>query len=163
MKEIKMRVVVVSDSHRNNELLLKIKEYEEKCFKERLLFIHAGDSEARYEDELYGFLSVRGNMDYELNLPNYLIIPVYKNIIFMTHGHLFYKDQIEKIMFDNHANICISGHSHYPSKEYCNNKYYLNPGSISRPRFNSKRQFLEIDIDIDGNIKINDKLIEEIL
>ena len=49
-----------------------------------------------------------------------------------------------------------------PSKQIINDKYYLNPGSIARPRFNSKRQYLEIDIDVDGNIKINDKFIEEI-
>lgn len=162
MKEIKERIVVVSDSHGHHDYLEKIKEYEEKVFNKPIIFLHAGDSEAKYEDQLCGFLSVRGNMDYYLDLPYYLIIPVYKNIIFITHGHMFYKDQIDNIMTSNHANICITGHTHMPSKQIINDKYYLNPGSIARPRFNSKKQYLEIDIDIDGNIKINDKFIEEI-
>ena len=161
----KLRIIIASDSHGHHELLSKIYEYERKeATKDNkmFLFLHAGDSSAKYEDEIEGWLSVKGNMDFSDFLPFYRIIEVHKHKIFLTHGHLYSNSAILSIMDENSCDICITGHTHVPSIQNKNGKYFINPGSISRPRFMSKRQYLSLDIEEDGNIKIKSKFIEEI-
>ena len=101
-------------------------------------------------------------MDFSDFLPFYRIIPVHKHKIFLTHGHLYSNNSILNIMEENACDICVTGHTHVPSIQNKNGKYFLNPGSVVRPRFASKRQYLSLDIEEDGNIKIKTKFIEEI-
>lgn len=160
-----LRIIIASDSHGHHELLKSIMEYERRQAEldgVSLVFLHAGDSSARYEDELEGWLSVKGNMDFSDFLPFYRIIPVHKHKIFLTHGHLYSNNSVLSIMEENACDICITGHTHVPSIQNKNGKYFLNPGSVIRPRFASKRQYLSLDIEDDGNIKIKTKFIEEI-
>ena len=165
MNHKNLRIIIASDSHGHHELLKSIMEYEKRQAEltgVSLIFLHAGDSSAKYEDELEGWLSVKGNMDFSDFLPFYRIIPVHKHKIFLTHGHLYSNNSILNIMEENACDICITGHTHVPSIQNKNGKYFLNPGSVVRPRFASKRQYLSLDIEEDGNIKIKTKFIEEI-
>ncbi len=163
MNKLIQKVVIVSDSHSHHELLDLIKDWEAKIDTCELLYIHAGDSCARYEDQLDGWLSVKGNMDYLDSLPFYRIIPLYKHKLFMTHGHLYNMNTINQIMKENDCDICVTGHTHVPSNQVINGKYYLNPGSIVRPRFMSSKQYILLYIYEDGSMKIKNKLIEEIM
>lgn len=160
-----LRIIIASDNHGHHELLKSIMEYEKKIGEKEgksLLFLHAGDSSAKYEDELEGWLSVKGNMDFCEFLPFYRIIPLGMHKIFLTHGHLYSNASILNIMEENKCDICITGHTHVPFIQNKNGMYFINPGSTSRPRFASKKQYVSLDIDDDGNIKITSKFIEEI-
>ena len=53
-----MKIVVVSDSHRNQNVLYRIVDMN----KDADLFLHVGDSELT-EDEISPFVSVKGNCD----------------------------------------------------------------------------------------------------
>ncbi len=163
MNKLIQKIVVVSDSHSHHELLDLIKDWENKIDNCEIIFIHAGDSCARYDDQLDGWLSVKGNMDYLDSLPFYRIIPLYQHKAFVTHGHLYNMNTIIKIMDENNCDICISGHTHVPSQQEKEGKYFLNPGSIASPRFMSSKQYMLLYIYEDGSIKIKNKLIEEIL
>ena len=161
-----LRIIVASDSHGHHELLERIVAFErEKASVDNksLLFLHAGDSQARYQDEIEDWLSVKGNMDSASFLPFYRIITLPKHKIFITHGHLYSNSSISSIMKENACDICITGHTHVPSIQNRNGIYFLNPGSVARPRFTSKKQYLSLDLEDDGNIKITTKFIEEIL
>ena len=160
MDEVKMKIVVASDSHGHHELLELIKNKERD---KNTLFLHAGDSCAKYEDQLDGWISVKGNMDFLDSLPFYRVIEVYKHKIFITHGHLYNINTINNILKEENCDICITGHTHVPSNILKNGIYYLNPGSVARPRFMSKRQYLIIEIDECGNVKISPKFLEEIM
>ena len=81
----------------------------------------------------------------------------------MTHGHLYNMNTINQIMKENDCDICVTGHTHVPSNQVINGKYYLNPGSIVRPRFMSSKQYMLLYIYEDGSMKIKNKLIEEIM
>ena len=58
MNKLIQKVVIVSDSHSHHELLDLIKDWEAKIDTCEILYIHAGDSCARYDDQLDGWLSV---------------------------------------------------------------------------------------------------------
>lgn len=163
MSDLKQRIIVVSDSHNHHELLKRIYEYENSNYSGSILYLHCGDSCCKYQDQIEPFISVRGNMDYLDELPFYKEIPVYKHKIFMTHGHFFNSKSINTMMDELGCDICMTGHTHVPVKEYKNNKWYINPGSVIKPRFMSKKQYMQVDIFDDGSIKITDKFIEDIM
>jgi len=162
MDKIKARIIIASDSHRDCDVLTKIANYENKINKGyELVFLLAGDS----EEEAFmiePFISVKGNCDYREDYPSYLIIPVHKHRIFMTHGHMYSNMTINDLMNDNRCDICITGHTHSPVNYEANGKRFINPGSVSRPRNGSKRNYLEMDIMEDGCLKFYTKFIEEI-
>ncbi len=92
---------------------------------------------------------------------NFVEIELNDRKIFATHGHRYNKENMPDL---NKGDIFIQGHLHVPTAEVLNGVYYLNPGSISLPRKNSKNSYglLEDNVftikDLDGkkvkNIKI---------
>ncbi len=108
-------------------------------------------------------VAVRGNCDSEvdqmlLNFPimsDYTEILLNKNKVFATHGHIYNKDNMPKL---NKGDIFIHGHFHIPMAQKIDDVYYLNPGSISLPKENSKNSYGILEAgtfkikDLDGNI-----------
>ena len=78
-----MKIVVVSDSHRNNQVLTEILKRE----KDADLFLHAGDMEEEPR-LLFPYICVKGNCDY-FNVDTERIIPLGKHKLYISHGHLF--------------------------------------------------------------------------
>lgn len=81
---------------------------------------------------------VPGNNDYLGNGSSDKIIELNGKKIFITHGHrysisyglmtLYYKAEEEK------ADIVLYGHTHRYGIDYEGDIFFLNPGSVSRPR-----------------------------
>lgn len=93
-------------------------------------------------------LAVRGNCDTEVDqmvlqfpmLADYAYIAVDGLRIFATHGHKFNKE--ESIPPMAKGDILLHGHTHVPVAESFGDNYYLNPGSVSIPKENSKRGYI---------------------
>ncbi len=96
------------------------------------------------KDEL---ICVRGNCEAEVDqmvlefpvMAEYAILPIRKNIIFATHGHVFNpaKPPVLKA-----GDILLNGHTHIPACEMKDNFLYLNPGSVSIPKEKSEHSYM---------------------
>ena len=151
-----MRVLVVSDTHRKNDLYIALVE--------RLspdMVVHCGDVEgsaytireaAHAECHI-----VAGNNDFFDSLPedDEFMIGRYK--AYLTHGHHYYisvgtemlKDEAKARGFD----IVFFGHTHRPLIERDENLLIINPGSISYPRQEGrKNSYVLMEVDEDGKI-----------
>ncbi|NLK12505.1 MAG: YfcE family phosphodiesterase [Candidatus Phytoplasma sp.] len=125
-----MKILVTSDIHGKTHLLKAVRDLHPDID----YHLDAGDSGLTVKEiEQYNILSVKGNTDYFLNLPQERIISTEENTIYMTHGHtLDVKYGTAAILAEakkNHANICIYGHTHQPMivKDEI---LLLNPGSL---------------------------------
>lgn len=104
-------------------------------------------------------LCVRGNCDTEVDqmvlefplLADYAVVDCGTRLIYATHGHKI--SELSECIAD--GDILLCGHTHVPA---CNvGRYvYLNPGSVSIPKENSKNSYMIFDNgifiwkDIDG-------------
>ncbi len=114
----------------------------------------------QYKDKI---IAVSGNCDNMMDqrLLEFDIRANYKEIdfgerrIFATHGHRYNKENMPEL---DEGDIFIHGHLHVPIAEMFEGVYYLNPGSVSLPRQNSKNSYGILDEnkfvikDLDGNI-----------
>lgn len=118
------------------------------------------------KDEL---ICVRGNCEAEVDqmvlefpvMAEYAILPIRKNIIFATHGHVFNpaKPPVLKA-----GDILLNGHTHVPACEIKDNFLYLNPGSVSIPKENSEYSYMIFEDyefvwkNLDGMVYMNYKI-----
>ena len=126
------KIVLVSDNHFNNTVLHKILIANPDAD----YYMHCGDSEMSAE-ELGPFTSVRGNNDYDRNLPMERLIQVENKRILLLHGHRY-------LSFSNHglvlkaqeaqADIVFYGHTHVFADFEDANIRFVNPGSCAYPR-----------------------------
>ena len=75
-----MKILLVSDSHGNNEAL----DLLTKNYPNMDIYLHLGDSESD-EFSIYPFRSVKGNCDYFGDFQNYLVIPTPYGNLFAQH------------------------------------------------------------------------------
>lgn len=61
-----MRIIVLSDNHGNQDILIILKHIYTSLYKDQVQFIHLGDSQSK--KRLNGFICVKGNND-SINLP----------------------------------------------------------------------------------------------
>lgn len=147
------KIVVVSDSHGDNGLL----SYIARVNNDALLFLHCGDSQS-YEQEIYPFITIKGNNDYFIdNEKRIITIDNYKML--MIHGHKNYldKDNLARLAKKDGCNVILYGHTHKPFYEFYKNVHILNPGALAYPRFNNKTYAI-ITID-DNKFEVNFKEI----
>lgn len=84
-------------------------------------------------------IAIRGNCDSEVDqmvlefpiVADYNFIIYNNRKIFITHGHKYTTQDVKSL---SEGDIFISGHTHIPIIENINNKYILNPGSVSLPK-----------------------------
>lgn len=112
------------------------------------------------KDEIF---CVRGNCDAEidqmvLSFPitaDYALIDLGKNVIFATHGHLFNEERLPPL---KKGDVLLHGHTHVPKCVERENYVYMNPGSVSLPKEDSKRGYMTFEgksflwKDLEGNI-----------
>jgi len=129
-----MKIVVVSDSHRNNQVLTEILKRE----KDADLFLHAGDMEEEPR-LLFPYICVKGNCDY-FNVDTERIIPLGKHKLYISHGHLFSltRNNILRIAKEKGCDIFIHGHTHKYYYEEIDEIHIMCPGSVTYPRDKSK-------------------------
>ncbi|MCR5431035.1 MAG: phosphodiesterase [Lachnospiraceae bacterium] len=103
------------------------------------------------KDEIY---SLRGNCEAEVDqmvlgfptMADYALIPVGKRMIFATHGHVFNCENIPPM---KKGDILLHGHTHIPVCERFGDDYvYMNPGSVSIPKQNSKHGYMTLEDEI---------------
>lgn len=115
-------------------------------------------------------ICVRGNCDSEVDqmvlkfpiLATYGIIENDNHLIYLTHGHIYNKDNLPPIKKND---IVLFGHTHIPEFTISNGIYFINPGSVSIPKDNSHHGYIILENgkfvfkDLDMNI-IDIKKIE---
>ncbi len=126
-----MKILITSDIHGNikNLKYLKSKYYG---------YHHLDAGDSVIDNNLLSSLnitSVRGNCDFNYQLPLYKIVEYGDLKILISHGHLYnVKNSLEEIIkwaIKEHANILIYGHTHQPLLEQYQNLTILNPGSLN--------------------------------
>lgn len=159
-----MRIIIMSDSHGNSEIVFKI--VEQNIYTADM-FIHLGDGEndawraiQHYPD--IRFVQVRGNCDKTDKFPLSQIIDTVEGPngkivkLFVTHGHLFGAksgtDKLWQAGIDNNCDIVLFGHSHRRYDETRNGRIVLNPGSCMYPRNGERSSYAYVDISMWGII-----------
>lgn len=134
-----MRIIVMSDSHRNFRNVLKVVEKH----PEADLFIHLGDGEHEFEDVQnlypnYRYVFVSGNCDFGSTSKNSDLLKLAGKNVLITHGHTYgVKDSLSELKSAAricHATVVLYGHTHVSRTEYDGGIYLMNPGSLSIPR-----------------------------
>lgn len=148
-----MRIIVMSDSHRNYPAVEKIVNLNHDAD----MFIHLGDGEEdvnnvirKYPELAEKFIHVSGNCDFGSFSPNIFILPVGEHKLYATHGHLqgvnYSLENLKQIAADNGCDIILYGHTHARFMSYEDGTYIMNPGSASCPRDGNRPSFGCIDI-----------------
>lgn len=147
-----MRIVVLSDSHRQFGPVQKIIEQQPDAD----FFIHLGDSEGSLDllPSLYPdkkFYCVSGNCDSDISLPKELVIHASGlHKIFAAHGHRYHVNYTDAVIAEeavkNGCSIVCYGHTHVRKCTFENGVYILNPGSCACPRDGLPPSYAYIDI-----------------
>ena len=133
-----MKVLIVSDTHRNEDNLINVLEQEENLD----LLIHCGDVEgAEYEIEHYAgcdTVFVAGNNDFFSQLPREAVLQIGKYKVWVTHGHNYYvnanPEYIKKEARARGMDMVFYGHTHRPVIDNYEGIIIVNPGSLTYPR-----------------------------
>jgi len=152
---MKMKLFFISDIHGSAYYLEKALEFFEKEKADYLVILgdqlyHGARNQLprdydtkkvasilnSYTDKI---IAVRGNCESEvdqmvLNYPtmsDYSIILYNNKRLFLTHGHIFNKDNMPNL---SDGDALIYGHTHVPLAEKINNIFVINPGSITFPK-----------------------------
>lgn len=154
-----MKIVVVSDTHRNFHVLEEIVSGN----PDAELFIHLGDgeNEARDVQNLHldkTMVYVGGNSDYGMHKSIQIVTACgYK--IFCCHGHIQRVNAgLDRLVSDARANDCriaLFGHTHIYRTENIDGIYVMNPGSPDCPRGHNKPTYGVIELDGEGGVKMN--------
>ena len=91
-------------------------------------------------------LCIRGNCDGEVDqmILNFPVLAEFAAVfadgytLYLTHGH--HLDTAAKTISE--GDILLYGHTHVPAFEYKDGNYYVNPGSVSIPKENSRHSYL---------------------
>jgi len=151
-----MKVLVISDSHGNwhnvEGVIEQVGEID--------MLIHCGDVE-NDEDYIRALVDcpvhiVSGNCDYGYDLPATDTFMVGNYTVMACHGHSFYvhgsTKYLKEYARENGIDVVMFGHTHRPYIEIDEDVTVLNPGSISYPRQEDRRQtFLIMEIDEMGD------------
>ena len=149
-----MRILVVSDTHRNNEPFLRVLDE----VGEPDMVVHCGDimgSEYFFERVCTcPLVMVTGNNDFPGGIKASEEFDLCGHHFWVNHGHRYgvYYDRkdLMKAAKDRGADVVFYGHTHVPLVEYDDELrvYAVNPGSIGYPRqVNHKPSYLIVEID----------------
>ena len=160
-----MKILVVSDTHRDESRLIKAIEAEAAD-----MLIHLGDiegSEGTIERMANAdCVMVKGNNDFFSYLKDEREIFLGKYRTLLTHGHIYSVSLgLECLRTEAVArgfDIAMFGHTHRPFYENKNGLILLNPGSLSYPRQENRLpSYAVMNIDDETqNIDVDIKYIE---
>lgn len=147
-----MRVLIVSDTHRDNENYFKVIEK----IQDIDMVIHCGDAEgSEYTiSEAAGCEThiVMGNNDFFSDLPREIETEIGGYRVLITHGHTYCvsmgNERIKEEAILRGFDIVIYGHTHRPLVDVDDEVIALNPGSLSYPRQEGRKpsyMIMEID------------------
>ncbi len=153
-----MRILIVSDTHRNNENFLKVVDKEAPLD----LVIHCGDAEGSEYliSKSVGCRThiVMGNNDFFSDLPREDEFMIAGRKVWVTHGHNYYvslgNETIKEIARQRGMDIVMYGHTHRPVIEEETDLTVINPGSLTYPRQNGHRPSYVL-MEVDENNKLH--------
>ena len=137
-----MKIAVVSDTHRlSNHIKLA-----KKLIKNADVLIHLGDVTDDLDELTDGFngevYAVRGNCDFSRKYPKEQLLVLGGKKIFITHGDTYgVKYGLTEIFFkakEINADIVLFGHTHQRFIAEEEGILFMNPGSVSLPRYLGK-------------------------
>lgn len=172
-----MKVFVVSDIHGSDYYAEKIKEINEKEKPDKIvllgdLYYHGPRNPLTKEygpmkvagilnDLQEKIIAVRGNCDAQVDemisdfkMKDFISMEINGSRYFFTHGHIYNIDDLPPEDFD----VMIYGHIHTGFIEKRNGKIFVNTGSISLPKNNTKHSYIMIEEnkiylkDVEGNV-----------
>ncbi len=153
-----MRIVVISDTHRNTAVIDKILAAQPQA--RYVFFLGDNERDIEYAELLYPqkkFFTVAGNCDYNSFLPNTGVAELSGVKIFYTHGHtLNVKYTLSNLLTcakQNGCAVALYGHTHISKTVYEDGVYIVNPGSAARSREGSN-SYAVIDITEKGIMPI---------
>lgn len=150
-----MRVLIVSDTHRQNNNYLKVLERVRPVD----LVVHCGDAEgSEYlfcESAGCPVEIVSGNNDFFSDLPREKEFQIGKYRVWLTHGHNYYvsmgNETIKKEAVSRGVDIVMYGHTHKPVVDMEEGIIAVNPGSLTYPRQEGRRpSYIIMETDRDG-------------
>lgn len=154
----KLRLVIISDSHRRQGTVDKIISLEKEA--SHIFFLGDVTSDIEDFDIIYPdkkFHIVSGNCDFMSRYPLGDIAIIGTHRVFYTHGHLYgVKSGIGAITQKARqldCDIALFGHTHISHTSYENGIYVVNPGSCSAPRQGGP-SYAVIDIEKNGIMPI---------
>ena len=138
-----MKILIVSDTHRNNENYLKVLQLVGKLD----MVIHLGDVEGSEYTirEAAGcpVEMIAGNNDFFSDLPSEKTLQIGRYRVMITHGHQYYigmgNEMLKEEAIANGVDIVMYGHTHRPVIDISDDIIMLNPGSLSYPRQDDKK------------------------
>lgn len=161
-----MRILVVSDTHRNYDALEAIIKKNPGAD----MLIHLGDGEREFDDinHLYPqfpMVYVGGNCDYGMHKTTHIVHACGLKI-FCCHGHTLGvrggTSALVSTAGQNGCKIALYGHTHVYHTEISNGIYVMNPGSPDSPRNGNKPSYGVIDLNENGQINMNIVTMEKI-
>ncbi len=95
-------------------------------------------------------LCVRGNCDSEVDqmiidfpiMADYALLVEEGKTFFMTHGHIFNNEKLPPL---KEGDFLVNGHTHIPAFDKKEGYTYVNPGSVSIPKENSKNGYIVLE------------------
>lgn len=137
-----MKIAVVSDTHR----FLRYIKIAKELIKNADVLIHLGDVTDDLDELTDGFngevYAVRGNCDFSKEYPKEQLLVLGGKKIFITHGDTYgVKYGMTEIYFkakEINADIVLFGHTHQRFITEESGVLFMNPGSVSLPRYLGK-------------------------
>ena len=158
------RALLLSDSHGQNEEMIAVLEH----FSDVDAIFHMGDiGNAKLlisNNRNCLTYIVRGNTDYDYDLPEQVAIDFAGKRILATHGHRYVDyGGIDSLVYfgeENNADVVLFGHIHRPvymKVDIASKRSMIicNPGSISRPRQRDREKtFAVLTVTDEGDVDI---------
>ena len=152
-----MRVLIVSDTHRDNDNYFKLIEK----LKDIDMVVHCGDAEgseyAISEAAECEALIVMGNNDFFSDLPREIETEIGGYRVLITHGHTYCvsmgSERIKEEALLRGFDIVMFGHTHKPLIDIDKDVIAVNPGSLSYPRQDGRKpSYMIMEIDRSGEV-----------
>lgn len=161
-----MKLLIASDIHGSAHYCAQLLEAVEREKPDRILLLgdllYHGPRNAlpeeydcpRAYDMLNGLkeriVAVRGNCDCEVDqmvldfpmMADYALLEVDGVTIYATHGHLWNESCPPPM---KEGTVLLNGHTHVPACNVHGNYIYMNPGSVSIPKENSRHSYMTLE------------------
>ena len=154
-----MKIIVVSDTHRNFNVLDDIV----KSNNDADMLIHLGDGENEFDDisRLYPqfpMVYVGGNCDYDTHKLSHVVTAGGLKI-FCCHGHTYrVHDGVEYLVgaaYMNSCSVALYGHTHLHFTKQVGGVFVMNPGSPGEPRGGNQPTYGILEIVGSGEVKMS--------